>query len=54
MKNKNTNNNFYELLTSQTLNRIIKNYYRKKKAKNNGTYNTFHEPLSQDWIDGRY
>ena len=23
-------------------------------VKNNGTYNTFHEPLSQEWIDERY
>ena len=25
-----------------------------KNVKNNGTYNTFHGPLSQEWIDGRY
>ena len=23
-------------------------------TKRNGTYNTFHGPLSQKWIDGRY
>ena len=33
---------------SQTLNGNVKN------VKNNGTYNTFHGPLSQEWIDGRY
>ena len=25
-----------------------------KNVKNNGTYKTFHRPLSQEWIDGRY
>ena len=25
-----------------------------KNVKNNGTYNTFHGPLSQEWIDERY
>ena len=25
-----------------------------ENVKNNGTYNTFHGPLSQEWIDGRY
>ena len=35
-------------LMSQTLNRNIKNCYRKKKAKNNGKYSTFHGPLSQE------
>ena len=41
------------LLMSQTLNRNVKKCYRKKKVKNNGTYNTLHGPLSQEWIDGR-
>ena len=36
------------LLMSQTLNRNVKNF------KNNGTYNTFHGPLSQECIGGRY
>ena len=27
---------------------------KEKKVKNNGTYNTIHGPLSQEWIDGRY
>ena len=41
---------------SQTLNGIVRIYYHyeKKKVKNNGTYNTFHEPLYQEWKDGRY
>ena len=39
---------------SQTLNGNVKNYYRKKKAKNSGTYNDTHGPLSKEWIDGRY
>ena len=26
----------------------------REKMKNDGTYNTFHGPLSQEWIDGRY
>ena len=43
----------------QTLNGDIKNCYRKEKVKEKkkkkiGTYNTFHGPLSQEWIDGRY
>ena len=42
------------LLMSQTLNGNVKNCYRKKKVKNNGTYNTFHGQLSQEWTDGRY
>ena len=25
-----------------------------KNVKDNGTYNTFHGQLSQEWIDGRY
>ena len=25
-----------------------------KNVKDNGTDNTFHGPLSQEWIDGRY
>ena len=29
---------------SQTPNGNVKNCYRKKKIKNNGTYNTFHGP----------
>ena len=45
---------YFLLLMSQTLNGNIKNCYRKKKVTNNGTYNTFHGPLSQEWIDGRY
>ena len=45
---------YFLLLMSQTLNGNVKNCYRKKKVKNNGTYNTFHGPLSQEWIDGRY
>ena len=28
--------------------KIVKNF------KSNGTYNIFHGPLSQEWIDGRY
>ena len=39
---------------SQTLKESIKNYYQKKKVKDNGTYNTFQGPLSQEWIDGKY
>ena len=47
---------------SQTLNGNIKNCYRKEKVKKikkiknkkNGTYNTFHGPLSLEWIDARY
>ena len=27
---------------------------KKKIVENNGTYNSFHELLSQEWIDGRY
>ena len=30
---------------------IIKN---NRKVKRNGKYNTYHGPLSQKWIDGRY
>ena len=41
-------------LTSQTLNKNLKNYCREKKVKNNGTYNAFHGPVSQEWIDGVY
>ena len=33
---------------------MLKNYYGKKKVQNNGTYNTFYGPLSEEWIDGRY
>ena len=39
---------------SQTLNINVNNCYRKKKVKNNGTYNTFHGPLSHELIDERY
>ena len=27
---------------------------KKTESKNNGKYNTYHGPLSQKWIDGRY
>ena len=35
---------------------IIKNNrkIKKQKSKNNGKNNTYHGPLSQKWIDGRY
>ena len=33
---------------SQTLNGNVKNCYQKR------TYSTFHGPLSQEWVDGRY
>ena len=45
---------YFLLLISQSLNGNVKNFYRKKKVKNNGTYNTFHGPLSQEQIDGLY
>ena len=32
-------------------NRKIK---KQQKSKSNGKYNTYHGPLSQKWIDGRY
>ena len=25
-----------------------------EKNKSNGIYNTYHSPLSQEWVDGRY
>ena len=36
---------------------IIKNnrkIKKRKKSKSSGKYNTYHGPLSQKWIDGRY
>ena len=31
--------------------KLVKNNDLKKK---NGIYNTYHGPISQEWIDGRY
>ena len=43
---------YFLLVISETLNRNVnRNCYRKKKLKNNETYNIFHGPLSQEWID---
>ena len=33
---------------------MLRTTTERKKVKNNGTYNTFHWPLSQEQIDGRY
>ena len=45
---------YFFLLTSKTVNGNVRNKYQKKKVKNNGAYNTFQGPLSQEWIDERY